>query len=184
MKKKDQRERLCREWNCTLEQWVTNFGELKKVQVVSNQIGTSTSNGDEEYIVPADEHFVRCPISHEIFQQDWDYEAGENIFHNAVRVLVTEAGDPNILKVAETIFVDTPSGISTVDGVKYLIVHKPLVMDRWLAEGKAKTLLEVLQHLKEQQHSTFAIDLIDRLVQAAGDDDEEDVFVILDDSMR
>lgn len=29
MKKKDQRERVCREWNCTFDQWITNFGELK-----------------------------------------------------------------------------------------------------------------------------------------------------------
>lgn len=192
MKKKDQRERVCREWNCTLDQWITNFGELKTLAPsTTKQNGSGGSNvpagssgDDEEYIVPADEHFVRCPISHEVFRQDWDYEAGENIFHNAVKVLVTEAGDPNIVKVAQPIYADSMSEETVVQGIKYLIVHKPLVMDRWLSEGKAKTLLEVLRHLKEQQHSTYAIDLVDRLLQAAGDEDEEDVFVILDDTMR
>jgi hypothetical protein len=189
-KKKELKERVCREWNSTLDQWVTNFGELKPLSssVANGSTGTAqggnTSNAAEEFVVPADEHFARCPISHEVFQKDWDYEAGENIFHNAVRVLITNAGDPSVLAVAEPVYAFTDNGATVVDGIKYLIVHKPLVMDRWLAEGKAKTLLEVLQHLKDQQHSSFAVDLVDKLILAAGEDDEEDLFVILDDSMR
>lgn len=193
-KKSDKKEPQYREWNCSLDQWITNFNTLtlKGGEVVGPAVGAldgakvnaQVADTVEEFVLPADENFLRCPISNEVFQQGWDYEEGEYLFHNAVKVFVTtECTDQNILRVARPVQVSSEDGSSHIEipGLKYFIVHKLLVMDRWLQEGKASTLSQLLQHLDQHQKRS---DLADILLRAADGEDEGDIFVILDESMR
>jgi hypothetical protein len=39
-----------------------------------------------EFIVPADEHFPRCPVSKEMFETFFDEDEGEMMFRNAAKV--------------------------------------------------------------------------------------------------
>lgn len=62
--------------------------------------------------------------------------------------------------------------------MRYLIVHKVLVLDSWLQSGKATTLSEALQ-----RYATVpaALEVTKRLLAAAGEEEnEDDVFVVLD----
>ena len=72
----------------------------------------------EEFVVPADENFTRCPVSKEAFETVWDDEEGAFMYRNAVKVLVTDAADKDLFKLA------LPTDQT---GMGYLIVHKPLV---------------------------------------------------------
>jgi hypothetical protein len=136
----------------------------------SGGAGTSGEGGEtEEFIVPADENFNRCPVSKEVFEMVWDDEEGAYMFRNAVRVLVTEAADPVLYKLGQP---------TAQPDVNYLIVHKPLVMDGWLQAGRAETLKGAILRYEAMGK---AEEVIEALTVAAGDDeDEEDVFVILE----
>ncbi len=46
----------------------------------------ATSSG-VEFIVPADEHFPRCPVSKEMFETFFDEDEGEMMFRNAAKVM-------------------------------------------------------------------------------------------------
>lgn len=177
--------RESREWFCTINQWVSNFNSLSNpsnptttdeqgnpvvgdMDVDQQQVGE-----DEEFIVPADENFTRCPVSREMFECVWDDEEGEMMYRNAVKVFVTEAADPHLFKLSKKMNVgedeieestgegkeDIKEGSMEISngGVKeeskevsvkkeigYLIVHKLLVMDGWLAAGKATSLSEAI----------------------------------------
>ena len=72
----------------------------------------------EEFVVPADENFTRCPVSKEAFETVWDDEEGAFMYRNAVKVLVTDAADKELFKMALP---------TEQTGMGYLIVHKPLV---------------------------------------------------------
>ena len=73
-----------------------------------------------EMIVPADEHFTRCPVSHETFVPEWDPEEGDYMYRNAVKVLVTQQADPRLYEDS----CDTGH-----PAIKYAIVHQKLVME-------------------------------------------------------
>ena len=112
---------------------------------------------NDVYVVPFDEQFTRCPVSKEQFETFWDDEEGGLMFRNAVKVLVTEAADANVFQLGKP---------TTVDEVHYCVVHKLLVMDGWVNSGKAVRLSSLST---EKQV----------LVDAAGDEDEDDIFVVV-----
>lgn len=194
-----------RDWYCTSAQWITDFSALSVAGTSTGAAGSgaassSSSSGagkasgggggaapgkdaQEEYILPADEHFTRCPVSREVFECVWDGAEGEMMYRNAVKVLVTEAADPALFRLAQPVpWEDGAAGSSAAPPVRYLIVHKLLVLDPWLAAGKAVPLQDALIRYKTavnggQQGQAKA----DRLAAAVGqDDDEEDVFVLLE----
>ena len=124
---------------------------------------TKIANAEEEedndvYVVPFDEHFTRCPVSKELFETFWDDEEGGLMFRNAVKILVTEAADASLFEVGRA---------TEVANIRYCIVHKLLVLDGWVLSGKALALSKVSDEMK------------DAYVEAAGDDDDEDVFVAI-----
>lgn len=203
-------KRESREWYCALDNWVTDFDALNRKnsqlnnkenevnQQSSSSSGTASSGGggaggkgssgssstntNDEFILPADENFTRCPISREVFATVWDDEEGEMMFRNAVKVLITEAADAVLYKLAKPIPPDSieNSRNINIDHYRYMIVHKLLVMDRWLAEGKAATVKEAIQRYESLGDKAQA--RIEAMKVAAGEDEEEfdDVFTVLE----
>jgi hypothetical protein len=188
-----------RQWYCTREQWTTNFGVLSgktgatgAKTGVDGADGTGTRAGSdaaaggagagagtvEEFIVPADEHFTRCPVSKEAFDTIWDDEEGSFMYRNAVKVLVTEAADAELYK----------QGQPTEDPhVRYLIVHKPLVLDGWLKAGKAESLggaklrYGAMGSISAHSGGRTGAEIAASLAAAVEDDeDDDDVFVMLE----
>jgi hypothetical protein len=139
----------------------------------------------EEFIIPADENFLRCPISKEAFQQVWDEEEGEMMYRNAVKVLVPQNADTHLFSnIAKPLFMldaSHPAADPTLSTlhttIRYMIVHKLLIMDPWLEAKKACTVKEALETIRQQNPHDPLTDLI---VQALGDEDEEDVFILLE----
>jgi hypothetical protein len=198
-----------RDWYCTSAQWITDFSALSVsggaaagssssgAGAAGNNLngpGSAGSKGggaksaeEEEYILPADEHFTRCPVSREVFECVWDDAEGEMMFRNAVKVLLTEAADPALFRVAQPVpwlqEEDQGGSPSTAPAVRYLIVHKLLVLDPWLAAGKAVPLQDALIRYKTAAvvGGSGGQAKAERLLAAVGqDDDEDDVFVLLE----
>lgn len=183
-KKSDRKEPQNREWFCTLPQWITNFqskvlGATGADVTSSGQPGGSSSGATvasaviaeaaEEFVIPADENFTRCPISGEVFQAIWDDEEGEMMYRNAVKVLLPPGSEPNLYHMARPV-----DGAGASTGIKYMIVHKLFVVDKWLQERKAMPLSDLpTEELLTQQ-----------LKEAAGEEDAEDIFVLLNQSLR
>ena len=181
-----------REWYCTQPQWVSNFGTLAvdngdgmgKSSEVSdgnfNTVGgkdTGVQSGAlaEEMIVPADEHFTRCPVSNEAFIPEWDDEEGDYMYKNAVKVLVSAASDEALYEHSQ------PTSSSHL---RYAIVHQLLVMDGWLFNGKAITVKDASERLRKcrpdaDEKSCLAVEKV-LLSAMEEEDDEEDVFLLLD----
>mmetsp|Transcript_15939 Transcript_15939/g.32286 ORF Transcript_15939/g.32286 Transcript_15939/m.32286 type:complete len:916 (+) Transcript_15939:79-2826(+) len=137
---------------------------------------------EEEFILPADEFFPRCPVSREVFECLWDEEEGEMMYRNAVKVLLTERADPVLFKSAQPVpwqQQEEENG-TAMHPVRYLIVHKILVLDQWLTAGKAVPLQDALTRYKAMGGSAGQA-WADKLMDAVGeDDDEEDIFVLFD----
>eukprot|EP00981_Chlorochromonas_danica_P002315 scaffold446_cov183-Ochromonas_danica.AAC.14 len=195
-KRKDQQitsqgSRQTRDLYCKLSQWITDFNALNGgvnskrplsssgESAVAGAIaaggssGSSSSSSGVEFIIPADEFFPRCPISKERFETFWDDEEGELMYRHAVKVLLTESADADLFKLARpTLAVDD-------SGVRYLLVHKVLVLDKWQAEGRVVTLKDAA--LRYEPMGERGKLFIQRMRASAGEDeDEEDVFVLLD----
>lgn len=198
-----------REWYCTVLQWETDFNALGVDGRIPSD-GAADSNGnsglensnrenhssvmdgggapagagghgdagasgeaEEEFIVPADEHFTRCPVSREMFESIWDNDEGELMYRNAVKVLVTEAADSALYQLGQPCDIEGSS-------VRYLLVHKLLVMDGWLALGKASTLADAVQRYELMGAQGVEKATILRDVAACDDESEEDIFVLLE----
>ncbi len=122
-------------------------------------------------VVAADEHFTRCPVSQEPFLPVWDYEEGDYMYRNAVKVLVTAKADSSLFHAS------APTNHSLF---RYAIVHQYLVMDRWLREGKAVSLRNAIALLASSPRND---DIIASLRTAADEEDDDgldDVFVLLE----
>jgi hypothetical protein len=143
----------------------------------SSLTSSINTNTNEVFIVPADENFTRCPISKEAFESFWDDEEGELMYRNAVKVLVTESADPALYKLGKE---------TNQLNVRYIIVHKLLVLDSWLMNGRADTLSRVklrysVCNSTASEIVNASISILNSLVAAAGDDeDEDDIFAIID----
>ncbi len=171
-----------REWYCSRTQWISDFNALSggggKEGAATG--GSSGSGGElvaaaaEEFVVPADESFTRCPVSKEVFECTFDEEEGEMMFLNAVRVLVPEPSAAAAGDIGALFRLGRPTEESTVH---YLIVHQLLVLDSWLAQGLAASLRKAVERL---EHTSGGADIVTRLRRAAGDDEsEDDIFVRL-----
>lgn len=171
------KQREYREWYCTIDQWVSDFNALNlKNKPVEESKTVVPGETTEEFILPADENFVRCPFSNEAFEKFFDNTEGEFMYRNAVKVLVTESGNPSIYKQGKPA-IDNESE-EEIDGLRYVIVNKILIVDRWIQEGKASTLKDALSRYGSIGGS--AVFLMEKLRSAAGEEDPEDVFVILE----
>lgn len=197
-----------RDWYCTSNQWVTDFSALSLAGGAVSGVGagtaasSSSSSGaarssnssatvpasaagrqaatEEEFILPADEHFTRCPVSREVFECVWDAEEGEMMYRNAVKVLVTDAADPTLFAAAQPIPWQQGEGGSGSE-VRYLVVHKMLVLDPWLLGGRAVPLRDALIRYKSGMSGASGLKKAEMLAGAVGqDEDEEDVFVLLE----
>jgi hypothetical protein len=148
-----------RSWYGTVNVWMEVGGNVDNGDDRGDSSGGAALGEEEDvYVASFDEHFTRCPVSREMFETYWDDEEGGLMFRNAVKVLVTELGDKSVFAVSKP---------TEVDGVRYCVVHKLLVLDGWVAGGKAVRL-----SCFEEAGSK------EKFVEAAGDDDDEDVFVI------
>lgn len=181
-----------RQWYCKESQWLTDFGSLTVSGDTAggdrNEMrGGSTwrggegatdeaSSSDLEMVVPADEHFTRCPVSHETFVPEWDPEEGDYMYRNAVKVLVTEDADYDLYEECHATSHPT---------IRYAIVNQKLVMDGWLSAGKAATLSDVLKKIGEKYSggaSNVGSAIKRALSTAADDEDPDDIFVRLNTS--
>lgn len=193
--------RESREWYCSCSQWISDFNSLAVRDgsggsgatfgsgaktggsaAAADEVGTSATSGGEEYIVAADEHFTRCPISREIFETTFDAVEGAMLCRNAVKVFVappallgnstaaTAAGD---MDTAAVYGLGRPT--EEEPQVHYLIVHK-YVVDRWLAQGQAASFANALQRYQLTAGGEQVTELLRR---AAEVEDEEDLFVKL-----
>ncbi len=169
LRKNKTSSRQSRQWYCTVDQWITEFDSL-----TTNKHGSITAESQnnavalEQFVVPVDEDFPRCPISGEPFVRSED-EDGEELYRDAVKVLVTPR-TPHIFEKSH------PLGhmMDDIDSMRYMIVHKTLVMDSWLREGKSTTLEEVFKH-----PSCCGLNR-DLLKKAATDEqDDDEIFVMV-----
>jgi len=216
----DRHKRAHREWYCTASQWATDFNTATSATLIASDTSGSiasvnaagaTATGSSalfssssaaaaadtanvQYVVPADEHFTRCPISKEVFEVVWDAEEGEMMYRNAVKVLVTPNADAQLYEQAqplEDLFdvgggeAEASSNQGPASSMRYLIVHKLLVLDQWLMSGKAATVRDaILRYTGVEGMYTSTSpgeEKIKQLLHAVADEDEQDdTFVILD----
>jgi hypothetical protein len=144
-------------------------------------VGSASAQRDaqEEFILPADEHFTRCPVSREVFECVWDAEEGEMMYRHAVKVLVSEAADAALYPLAQPVPWEGEDGAPGAP-VRYLIVHER-VLNQWLAAGKAVPLKDAVIRYKTAHSGVVGQAKADKLTGAVGqDDDEDDVFVLLE----
>lgn len=188
-KQRKEGTRTYRQWYCKESQWVTDFGNLKPIDTEknSNTTNNTTNNknekqineiSDEEMVLPADEHFTRCPVSNEAFLPEWDTEEGDYMYRNAVKVLLTEKSDSELYKIAQ------PTEYSLI---RYIIVHQKLVMDGWLAAGKSASLFDTVSKINKKygQDNEISKILINAFIEAAGEEeDSNDIFILLESSER
>lgn len=148
-----------RPWYGTFHQWIAEGLRVSRSNINDDHLaGEGKAEEDNDiYVVSFNENFVRCPISKEPFETFWDDEEGGLMFRNAVKVLVTEERDEQLFGISKP---------TDVEGVRYCIVHKLLVIDGWMETRKATRL------------STLESDDKEKYAEAAGEDDEEDVFVV------
>lgn len=207
LQKKNDNVAMNREWYCKKSQWVSNFGahpvggsKDSSAAEGGGQSSSSWSGGEggggsssaaksagaqggvggslsEEMVVPADEHFTRCPVSNEAFIPEWDDEEGDYMYRSAVKVLVSAASDGALFERCQP---------TTQGQLRYAIVHQLLVMDGWLASGKAVTVQEAVRRLQSGVAGGVGDEegggRAEQALQAAlgEEDDAEDVFLVLD----
>jgi hypothetical protein len=176
-----------REWYCSPSQWVSDFSKVplsgaergggNAIQATASAaaVGKDSADTEEEFMLPADEAFPRCPVSREMFECAFDEEEGEMMYLNAAKVLVRTPTVDAISAGGDELFA---LGRPTEDpNVRYLIVHKLLVLDNWLALGQAVSLQNAVIRYEQIGGGS---EIVQQLRRAAGDDEsEEDVFVYL-----
>jgi hypothetical protein len=177
--------RSVRQWYIKESQWITDCGVFSTGEETERSKAATPSPADgagddtqqeEEMVVPADEHFTRCPVSHEAFMPEWDEEEGDFMYRHAVKVLITAKADNSLFKVSQS------TGHPLI---RYAIVHQNLVMDGWQSSGKAVTLADGLV-LASKQHgdgSDVYRTIVNAFMAAAGEDeDTNDIFVLIEGS--
>ncbi len=170
-KKESSGEKMFRSWYCTMQQWVSDFNTLHASHGSSTQLSEAKTSYEEPtvtemFIVPADEHFTRCPISKEVFETFWDNDEGEFMYRNAVKVLVTEKADPNMFRLSMP---------TSEEQIRYCLLHKILVVDEWVEQGRIDSLKNIKFRYAVAQKS-----LLEKIVAAAGDEEEDDIFVVIE----
>lgn len=131
------------------------------------------------YAVPADELFVRCPVSKNLFVQRWDDDEGEMLYNNAAKVFVTEGADANIFKLGQPVHAEYPQ-------VRYLIVDKTMVLNPWLENGKASCVRDAAERYesmvqgREDGAESPYTEYLAALRDVAAEEDEEHTFTMLE----
>lgn len=130
---KKEAEQPYRDWYCSSEQWITDFGRLRNEEEEADfQL---EQEEPEELMVKADEHFPKCPISGETFLTIMDDEHGEWVYRNAVRVLLDEGADPSLFRgKAQPLSQDEASPDISKE-YRYVIVSR-MVFEAWRAQGR------------------------------------------------
>jgi len=98
----------------------------------------------------------------------WDEAEGETLYKDAVKVFVTIKADSNIFKLGKP---------TRRDSVNYVIVHKALVLDSWIENGRTATYRETVERYKTMGKSK---EEINALIAAGEDEDADKVFVMLE----
>ena len=168
--------RSCRQWMCLEAQWVSDFDALAahSEQPVSSAVAADAADAalDPEVSVPADENFTRCPVSREVFETQWDEDEGEFVYKGAVRVLIPEGGgaeDERLYRLGRP---------TAHEAVRYLIVHKRLVLDGWSSNGRAASLRSVVERYEVMGRGREE-PAVAALLAAADGEDEDNIFVII-----
>jgi len=145
-------------------------------------IGSAAGDEGEDkwvYAVPADELFVRCPVSKNLFVQRWDDDEGEMLYNNAAKVFVTEGADANIFKLGQPVHAEHPQ-------VRYLIVDKTMVLNPWLENGKASCVRDAAERYesmvqgREDGAESPYTKYLAALREVAAEEDEEHTFTMLE----
>jgi hypothetical protein len=163
-----------RDWYQGSSSWVSNLGSAQRENdsgdgSASGKAGSSAAD-DREFIVPADEHFTRCPVSKEVFETTWNEDEGEFMYRHAARVLVTAASDSAVFKLGRA---------TSEPDVRYVIAHKLLVVNEWVSSGRATSLTEAARRYEAMRRPTAARD-VEQLRRAAGGEADDYVFVMLE----
>ncbi len=144
---------------------------------VSAQNQTKLDDDGWQYTVPADEHFIRCPVSKNKFVQKWDDDEGEMLYMNAVKVFVTEAADSAIFNIGQP---------TEHEGTHYLIVDKTLVLDPWRENGKAASVQDAIERyqtmlasIDDNKEASYE-DYIQSLKIVGAEEDCEHCFTMLE----
>lgn len=135
---------------------------------VPSDASAAVKDEEEEMVVVADDHFTRCPISKEVFETYWDDEEGDMMLRNAVKVMVTETADPALYSL---------SAVTGHESIRYAIVNKKIVLDRWIETGKVQTLRNAVTRYSAMGKPEWGTELATAANESV---EEDDVFVLLD----
>jgi hypothetical protein len=180
-----------RQWFCSVKIWTSNIklgtttglgasSMMKDKSTLSSNSSNDSTNtaksSTKKFICTADDLFVRCPISKEAFETVWDQSRGELIYINTVKVYLNDKCDEKLYKLAQL------ASTSATNNVKYMIVHKLLVMDGWISDGRASTFKEIINRYglmgRKKENDSYLMN-----IQACIDDegeDEDECFVLLE----
>ena len=160
-----------REWYWRITEWISNAraADAAKEEGALEKLRGRADKAEEEFIVPADEHFTRCPVSKEVFETVWNDEEGGFMYRHAARVLVTQLADKAVYKLGQP--TEDPS-------VKYVVAHKLLVVNDWLSAGRCATLKDAMLRYGAMGKARADVDKL--RVAAGADEDDEYVFVMLE----
>lgn len=165
-------EKVYRNWFATCAQWVSDFNALGRDNEAP--LYAKSGQGSEEVkrvsVVPADDTFTRCPVSKEVFDTFWDQEEGEFMFRNAAKVLVTQAADENIFKISQP---------TSHPNVRYCILHKLLVLDGLIANGRADSLRQATARYLSTGTSATKEKVAELEASIGNNENHDDIFVLL-----
>jgi len=97
---------------------------------------------------------------------------GDLMYRNAVKVLIADS-DSELFALSRPVSY-SPFG--------YIIVHKMLVLDRWLASRKVESVKECVKRLRLEGAESSLIDAV--VYASEEDEEEEDIYVVINRSMR
>lgn len=143
---------------------------LTQVRASNASTGGGNDGAKKVFVVPADDAFTRCPVSKEVFENFWDQEEGEFMFRNAAKVLVTQAADENIFRVGQP---------TLHANVRYCILHKLLVLDGLIANGRADTFRQATARYLSAGTAAAKDKAVELAAAVGNDDNQEDLFVML-----
>lgn len=171
-----------REWHCNLVQWATDFGSLLDQNKENMaEIGDNSNNNNnqlidnlnyEDFLLPLDARFEKCPVCHERFDTKWDETLQDMVSVDAVQLLIPEIYGANLFHL----------GIETGNpGVRLIVVKVSYVLSPWIKSGKVASIQDAVAKFRENDRA-FA----DALVQAMDEENfESKVYVLIEgDSAR
>ena len=126
----------------------------------------------EDFLLPLDARFEKCPVCHERFDTKWDETLQDMVSVDAVQLLIPEIYGANLFHL----------GIETGNpGVRLIVVKVSYVLSPWIKSGKVASIQDAVAKFRENDRA-FA----DALVQAMDEENfESKVYVLIEgDSAR